>query len=295
MQIGAFELREPVPELRDPHMFIVLQPWIDVGSVGSLAVGTLERQFAAQELGRLRRPGTFYDFTRYRPMLYREEGRRRVEVPNTVARYAHWPERHDLVFLHALEPHQHGEDFVESVAALAEHLGVRRSCQVGAMYGAGPHTRPLGLTGSASEGPVQEQLTALGVRSSTYEGPTSIMTLASEMARERGVATLHLLVQLPPYARLEQDFRGQETLLRVLDALYGFGVDLEPIAQQGARQYAELTRAVQRDPAAQALVRQLEQAYDAQAQQESREGPPPPLPPAVERLLREMEEGRGPS
>ena len=87
MQIGAFEIQDPVPELRDPHIFAILQPWIDVGNVGTLALGTLEKQFNAAEIGRLTRPSTFYDLTRYRPMLYRRRGERIVELPNTIIRY----------------------------------------------------------------------------------------------------------------------------------------------------------------------------------------------------------------
>lgn len=34
MRIGAFELVEPLPELRDPHAFAMIRPWVDVGSVG---------------------------------------------------------------------------------------------------------------------------------------------------------------------------------------------------------------------------------------------------------------------
>ena len=53
MHVGAFELRDPLPNLRDPHLFAILQPWIDVGSVGTLVLGTLEKQFGAEELGRI--------------------------------------------------------------------------------------------------------------------------------------------------------------------------------------------------------------------------------------------------
>ena len=43
MRIGAFELNEPVPELRDPHAFAMVRPWVDVGSVGTLTLNRLER------------------------------------------------------------------------------------------------------------------------------------------------------------------------------------------------------------------------------------------------------------
>ena len=52
MRIGAFELTEPVPELRDPHAFAMVRPWVDVGSVGTLTLNRLERFMGSKELGR---------------------------------------------------------------------------------------------------------------------------------------------------------------------------------------------------------------------------------------------------
>jgi len=57
MRIGAFELSEPLPELRQPHALAMLRPWIDVGSVGALTILALESYFGAKELGKLARPG----------------------------------------------------------------------------------------------------------------------------------------------------------------------------------------------------------------------------------------------
>ena len=48
MRLGNFEISEPAPELRDPHLLVVLKPWIDVGSVGTLALETLERHLGAE-------------------------------------------------------------------------------------------------------------------------------------------------------------------------------------------------------------------------------------------------------
>lgn len=62
MKVGAFELTEPLPELREPHALAMLRPWIDVGSVGSLALARLESHLQAQELGKLAKPGMFFDF-----------------------------------------------------------------------------------------------------------------------------------------------------------------------------------------------------------------------------------------
>lgn len=300
MRIGAFELKEPIPKLREPHLFVILRPWIDVGSVGTLALATLEQQFDAHDLGKLARPSAFYDFTRYRPMLYRREGQRIVELPNTFLRYAQGPGDRDFLFMHILEPHMAGEDFIDSLVEVVTTLGTKRYCQVGAMYGSTPHTRPLVMSGQASEPEVQTLLDRMGIRGSNYEGPTSMMALATQELQKHGVGTMGVLVQLPPYARLDEDHRGQETLLRLLTPLYRINIrDLPSIAREGDRQYTEIDRMAQTDPRVQALIKQLESAYDAevkgraQGAQPGEPGEPTSLSPNLEQFLRELERGGG--
>jgi hypothetical protein len=57
MRIGAFEVQEPIPDLREPHALTMLRPWVDVGSVGSVTLRRLARHFQARELAMLARPG----------------------------------------------------------------------------------------------------------------------------------------------------------------------------------------------------------------------------------------------
>jgi len=80
MRIAAFELLDRLPKLKKPHALAILQSWIDVGSVGTLTFSQLEGYLGAKELGKLARPGNFFDFTRYRPTIYFEEGYCRVSI-----------------------------------------------------------------------------------------------------------------------------------------------------------------------------------------------------------------------
>jgi hypothetical protein len=119
------------------------------------------------------------------------------------------------------------------------------------------------------------------------------MALATEEARRRGIEVLSMLVQLPPYARMEEDHKGQEALLRYLGALYDWDLDLTEIAKEGASQYAEMDRAMQADRQMRGIVRRLEEAYDAEVgQTPHQEGVTPDLPPVVEDFLRDLEQGQ---
>ncbi len=286
MRIGPFEINEPVPEFDDLHVIAILRPWIDVGSVGTLALTRLERHLGSQVIGKLARPGTFFDFTRYRPTMRYVEGRREVTVPNTNINYARRQEGPDFLFFHMLEPHAFGEDYCEGILELLEHFGVKGYCRIGGMYDAVPHTRPLIVTGSAYDGQAEAEVGGIELRQSTYQGPTSIIHLINDGLVKLNINNTSLMVHLPQYVQLEEDYAGMARLLQVLCSVYNLPTSLAE-SRRARRQYRELSMAMENNREVKSLIARLETYYDSQ------EGAPPkdkpsPLSPEVEKFLREM-------
>jgi hypothetical protein len=291
MRIGEFEINEPVPELKDPHVLAVLRPWIDVGSVGTLSLSRLERHLRAKELGRLSRPGLFYDFTRYRPRSFFNEGRREFSVPNTIIRYATREEGPNLIMVHLLEPHLYGEDFTDSILEVLKFFGVKRYSLVGGMYDMVPHTRPLLVSGVSNGPKVEEEDRIIRVHSSNYEGPTTITQLITQEAVKLGVETRIFVVHLPQYFQVDEDFSGTARLMEILCTLYRFPERLIE-AQRGKEQYASLQDMVNDTSGMASLLQRLEERYDREQQEQ--ETPPPPLSPKIEEFLKDLDEGFSP-
>ena len=262
MRIGPFELPEPVPELRNALAIAMLRPWIDVGRVGTLAVRRLENHYGARELGRLARPGAFFDFTRYRPRMGLAASGRTFSVPNTVVNYAdHENLERPFVFLHIREPHANGEDYADGIVELLSHLEVTEYCRIGGMYDSVPHTRPLIVTGTLTEDQYEVAGPLVTSRASNYQGPTSIVNLVAEEMRSKGAAVTSLMVHVPQYARLEDDRLGAARLLECLCAIHGLPAELADTAR-GQRQYQEIGRAVEGNTEVKMLIGQLEAYYD---------------------------------
>ena len=287
MNIGEFEINEPIPELTDPHVVAVLRPWIDVGSVGTLSLNRMERHLKSQELGRLSRPGLFYDFTRYRPRSYFSEGRREVSIPNTIIRHAAREEGPDLLTLHLLEPHLYGEDYTDSLLELLKFFGVKRYSLVGAMYDMVPHTRPLLVTGIGEGSDVEEENRRLKTRPSDYEGPTTITYLIAQEAAKQGVDTRAYVVHLPQYLQVDEDFTGTARMMELLCSLYQLPDRLID-AGRGQEQYAKLQDTVD-NPEVSSLLKRLEERYDQENKGE--EPPASPLSPNIEEFLKDLDQG----
>ena len=289
MRIGAFEVRDPVPEMRDSCAIVMLRPWVDVGRVGTLSLNGLEKHTGAKELGRLARPGTFFDFTRYRPRTRNVGGRRVFTTPNSVAHYAHHDETdRDFIFLHLREPHAMGEDYTDAIVTFLRHFDVTEYCRIGGMYDSVPHTRPILVTGTLSEDHAQTAKGIVSPSRSAYQGPTSIINLVTEVFNELGIANSSLMAHLPQYVQLDEDHMGASRLLEVLCAVYGFPKSLAD-PSRGRRQYLDINKAVESNDEVKSMISQLETYYDrVLSAEEPEEGVQ--FSSDVERFLTEMSE-----
>ncbi len=289
MRLRAFELREPVPQLNEPHALAVLKPWIDVSHVGTLTLSSLESYLKALPLGEIAKPGNFFDFTRYRPTLEFKEGRRQMQIPNTTITYAKMPEGHDFIFLHLWEPHMLAERYIDSVFELLNNFGVRRYGLIGAMHDTVPYTRPVLVTGSASNLRLQKELEVAHVIPSDYQGPTTIAYLISQMGLEAGMETLILIAHLPQYLVMENDYRGKKRLMEVLSVLYDFPL-AEEDADKAKEQQGQVSQIaeqfIRQEPDYRLILNQLEAYYDSRVGQAGEETK---LSPEVERFLRDLD------
>ena len=295
MRIGAFEIHEPVPQLRNPHVFTMIRPWVDVGSVVSITLDRLESHFGAKELGRLARPGNYFDFTRYRPTISLVEGHREIIVPNSVINYVQTEDGTDLIFCRLHEPHASAEEYADSVLDVLKYLAISRHARLGAMYDAVPHTKPILVTGDTGGVATKGDAGNLIRRQSKYQGPTSILNLISDgVAKlDPAIEIMSFMVHLPQYIQIEQDYAGAARLLEVLSSIYDLPTDLAD-KEQGDRQYRELDKAVGRNPELQSLIEWMESRYEAQVSGgEEGASESPTLSSEVEHFLREMNQRFG--
>ena len=262
MRVGEFDLIEPVPSMKDTCAIGMLRPWIDVGRVGTISLTKLEQYLGASELGRLAKPGRFFDFTRYRPRMRIVNGERVFTKPNTIVNYARDENTdRDYVFIHMREPHNFGEDYTDSIMELFQYCNVTEYCRVGGMYDSVPHTRPILVTGAMQE--EQEKMAGafLNPRRSTYQGPTSIINQVNEDLSQLDIPNTTLMAHLPQYVQLDEDHLGASRLLEVLCSVYGFPMDIADKIK-GEQQYRDIDSAVDLQSDVGALVKQLETYYD---------------------------------
>lgn len=261
MRVGAFELFEPLPVCHEPYALAILKPWIDVNNVGSMVLDEIETRFGATRLGRLVKPGNFYDLTRYRPTIRIERGIQDMTVPNTTIHYVRRQGEHDILLLRLLEPHAHAEHYITSVLKLLKSLNVRKYVLLGSMYDAVPHTKPLLVSGYGMGDEALEDVRKAGVLPITYRGPSTMANLITKEASEAGIQTAAFIVSLPQYVVLDEDYLGKVRIMELLNILYGIPVDREDL-DRGLEQRNLVDQRVDNSAEVKMLLPQLERVYE---------------------------------
>ena len=200
-----------------------------------------------------------------------------------------------MLLVHLLEPHLNGEDYVETMLEVFEHLGVKKYSLIGGMYDMVPHTRPLLVSGVGVGDGVEEENRLVKVRASNYEGPTTITYLIGQGAAQRGVETRIYVVHLPQYFQLDEDFTGTARLMEILCTLYKLPDRLIE-ADRGREQYDSLRDMVNDESGVSGLLKRLEERYDEEQREPGdTDDTTGPLAPNIEEFLMDLDRGFGPT
>jgi predicted ATP-grasp superfamily ATP-dependent carboligase len=180
------------------------------------------------------------------------------------------------------------ETYTDSILELFKRFDVKSYCLLGSMYDMTPHTRPLLVTGSGSNLKLQNEMETANVQPSEYVGPTSIALLITQNAAEMGIETSTLIVHLPQYLSLENDYRGQVRLMQVLGSLYGLPLapeDLDEATKQAESVAQVAERMMQQEPRYRPILKHLEALYDSRVNKTKDESR---LSPELEQLLQDL-------
>jgi predicted ATP-grasp superfamily ATP-dependent carboligase len=248
------------PELRAPVMVCAFRGWNDAGESASTAVSFITDQFDSAEIARVD-PEEFYDFTAVRPTVRLTEGlAREIDWPeNTLSAAAVPGAEGDLVTLRGVEPSLRWRRFTENVVTAARELGVRMVVTLGALLADVPHSRPVAITGIASDDGLMSRL---GYARTSYEGPTGIVGVLHHACATAGLPSASLWASVPHYVAAAPNPKVALSLVRAFEGTAGVVVDASELESAAADYERQVNAAVASDPEVRAFVERLETAVD---------------------------------
>lgn len=278
---------QDIPELHDPVMILAFEGWNDAGEAATATVLHLAREWEADTVAALD-PEDYYDFQVARPLVVGRPGERHIDWRSTRILIAS-PDglERDVVLVHGIEPSFRWRSFTEEIIELAAELGVRTVVAVGALLADVPHTRPIPVTATSDD---ERTIHRYDLEASTYEGPTGIVGVIADAARQAGMASISLWAGIPHYAGYVPSPKATFAIVRALESLLDVELphaELEPDGQAWERGVDE---AAENDDDIREYVAQLERATDtAELPEASGEA----IAKEFERYLRRRPEGPG--
>lgn len=281
LRMDVLRWNERPTDLRDPVLVAAFRGWNDAAAAASSALAFVAGRLGARRIAGIE-PDEFYDFQATRPQ---------VDLSRPGAHVLKWPEvelsaasparaGRDLILVAGAEPSMRWRGFCGVVLDVARDLGARLVVTLGSLLADVPHTRPVRLTGMASD---PELIAGLGMREPTYRGPTGIVGVLHEAAIERGFTAVSLWAPASHYAAGVTNAKATLALVRGLEVTTGLTIGADDLEAAADAYVDQVSRAVEADPRLRSLVEQLEQAADQEAPDD-----PGPLPSGDD-LAREFE------
>ena len=274
--------------LRRPVLITAFSGWNDAAEAATTAARYLATSFQAEKFAEID-PEEFYHFGLSRPYVRYKSGsetEREIVWPATefsVARAAGLSR--DVIVAVATEPHLKWRTYCANVLELASRCEATLVLTLGALLAEVLHTRPVRISGSASDPELAAQL---GVRPSRYEGPTGIVGVLNIACREQGVATASVWANVPHYVSGIENPKAALALVQRTLALLNLQADLGDL-EEASRQYDQnLAEIVAQNAKIKAYVAKLE-SRDAAEEQAAEPTQGSDLPPASE-LVAEIEQ-----
>jgi predicted ATP-grasp superfamily ATP-dependent carboligase len=268
--------------LRAPALICAFTGWNDAGDAASAGLQYLGASLQATRFARID-PEDFYDFQATRPKIRLVDGRTRsIEWPEVEVYAAHVPRApRDLVLIQGAEPSMRWRSFCRLIVDLAEALGTQLVVTLGALLADVPHTRPVAVTGIASERSLVDRL---GFQHTSYEGPTGIVGVLHDACTKAGMPSSSLWASVPHYVAAAPNPKAALALVRKFEGLASMAVDASALEEAAEDYERQVSAAVASDPDVKAFVERLEQTVD-----ESDEQAPPQRIPSADSIARDFQ------
>ncbi len=242
-------------------MLVAFEGWNDAGEAASDAVRTFADAWNAQLIGEVP-ADDFYDYQFSRPTVRRSrEGKRVISWPSTQFYRSTIPDHAvDAVFVRGVEPTYRWQAFTSLILEMAHEHNVQAIIFVGALLADVPHSRPIPTTLSSEEPALRDMLDA---QEATYEGPTGIIGVLSELATSVDIPALSLWAAVPHYVGQAPSPKASLAIVKHLEKIMHVAIDeteMREYAEAWQRGVDELAR---EDPEVAAYVKQLEDNQDA--------------------------------
>ncbi|MGI9623137.1 MAG: PAC2 family protein [Acidimicrobiales bacterium] len=248
------------PELDRPLLVVALKGMFDAAEAATTAIGRVVAHYSADHVADID-PETFFNFQEERPTVALDTNGDRVITWPASSCYAAstGSDSRDLLLVSGVEPHLRWKTFADTLLELAHLVEAELVITLGAMVGMAPHTRPLGVVGSAANVQVADRL---GLGRPSYQGPTGLVGALHDRLDNEGMPVVSLRVSVPHYVPGPPNPEATRSLLSRLELVTGVATDHSALDDDANDWRRRIDAAMDNDEELTEYVRQLEEQVD---------------------------------
>jgi proteasome assembly chaperone (PAC2) family protein len=247
---------DDAPDLVDPIVIAAFEGWNDAADAASSVVDHLIRVWNARIVGAVD-PEDFYDFQVNRPVVGSDErGHRRITWPTTQIAVASPPDlERDVILIRGIEPNMRWRQFCAELLAATDELGGELVVTLADT----PHTRPIPVTGTATE---PELVDRLKLEQSTYEGPTGIVGVFQDACVRVDMPAVSYWAAVPHYVAQPPCPKATLALIGQIEDLLEISIPLGDLPEDARAWERGVDELAEEDEDVADYVRSLEETRD---------------------------------
>ncbi|MBA3781516.1 MAG: PAC2 family protein [Nocardioides sp.] len=251
---------DDLTDLVNPVVIAAFEGWNDAAESASQVVGHLIDVWGAKVVGAID-PEEFYDFQVNRPLVSTDDnGYRRLIWPTTQIAVASPPNLdRDVILIRGIEPNMRWRQFCAELLAACDDLGGEMVVTLGALLADTPHTRPIPVTGTATE---PELVDRLKLEQSTYEGPTGIVGVFQDACVRLDIPSVSYWAAVPHYVAQPPCPKATLALIGQIEELLGASIPLGDLPEESRAWERGVDELAEEDEDIAEYVQALEETRD---------------------------------
>jgi predicted ATP-grasp superfamily ATP-dependent carboligase len=251
---------EDLTDLVDPVVIAAFAGWNDAADASSAVVDHLIEAWDARVVGSVD-PEDFYDFQVNRPTISADaSGRRRLVWQTTQIAVASPPDLdRDVILVRGIEPNLRWRQFCAELLAACDDLGAQLVVTLGALLADTPHTRPIPVTGTATEPDLVDRLK---LEQSSYEGPTGIVGVFQDACVRLDIPAVSYWAAVPHYVPQPPCPKATLALVGQLEDLLQASIPLGDLPEDARAWERGVDELAEEDEDVADYVRALEETRD---------------------------------
>ncbi|MFD4328491.1 PAC2 family protein [Nocardioides sp. NPDC058538] len=251
---------EETRDLVDPVVIAAFEGWNDAADAASGTVDHLMDVWHARVVAEID-PEDFYDYQVNRPVTSTDEnGFRSITWPTTQVAVCSPPDLdRDIILVRGIEPNMRWKQFVGEILECVDDLGGQLVVTLGALLADAPHTRPIPVSGTATEPDLVDRLK---LDSPSYEGPTGIVGVLQEACIQSDIPAVSYWAAVPHYVAAPPCPKATLAIINKLEDLLQCSIPLGDLPEDARAWERGVNDLAEEDEDVSDYVRSLEEARD---------------------------------